>query len=86
VDSPVKARNIWCSADRTRAWAAWMDEGKPAPAAPASCATPGDQVLALSKKLHVTGTPTVYFSDGSRTVTIDAATIEKRLNAARPKA
>jgi thiol:disulfide interchange protein DsbC len=85
-DSPVKARNIWCSVDRTRAWAAWMDEGKPAPAAPASCATPGDQVLALSKKLHVTGTPTVYFADGTRTVTIDAATIEARLNAAKPKA
>jgi thiol:disulfide interchange protein DsbC len=85
-DSVAKARNIWCSADRSRAWAAWMDEGKVAPPAPASCATPSDQVIALGKKLHVMGTPTVYFYDGTRTISgFDVATLNARLDAATPK-
>jgi thiol:disulfide interchange protein DsbC len=84
-DSTVKARNIWCSADRQQAWAAWIDEGRAAPAVPANCATPSDQVIALARKLHVAGTPTIYFYDGTRTVTVEAATLEARLDAARPK-
>jgi thiol:disulfide interchange protein DsbC len=80
-DSTGKARDIWCSADRTQTWAAWMDDGKAAPAAPASCSAPSDRVIALAKKLHVMGTPTVYFYDGTRTITgFDAATLEARLN------
>jgi thiol:disulfide interchange protein DsbC len=85
-DSTVKARNIWCSGDRSKAWAAWMDEGKMAPPAPASCATPSDKVIALAHKLHVMGTPTVYFYDGTRTIAgFDAATLNARLDAATPK-
>jgi thiol:disulfide interchange protein DsbC len=85
-DSTVKARNIWCSADRSQTWASWMDEGKAAPAAPAACATPSDQVIALARKLHVMGTPTVYFYDGTRTITgFDGATLEARLNAGMRK-
>jgi len=84
-DSAVKSKNIWCAADRSRAWADWMDEGKAAPAAPAACPTPNDEVLVLGKKLHVVGTPTVYFADGSRTGSgFDVATLEARLNGARP--
>jgi hypothetical protein len=33
----------------------------------------------------VTGTPTVYFYDGTRTVTVEAATLEARLNAGMRK-
>jgi thiol:disulfide interchange protein DsbC len=85
-DSTTKGRNIWCAADRSTAWAAWMDEGKAAPAAPANCTAPNDQVIALAKKLHVMGTPTVYFYDGTRTITaFDAAGLEARLNAAMPR-
>jgi thiol:disulfide interchange protein DsbC len=80
-DSTVKATNIWCAADHTQTWAAWMDEGKAAPAAPASCTAPNDQVIALARKLHVMGTPTVYFYDGTRTITgFDATTLDVRLN------
>jgi thiol:disulfide interchange protein DsbC len=35
-DSFVKSRNIWCSADRAKAWDDWMVNGKMAPAAPAA--------------------------------------------------
>jgi thiol:disulfide interchange protein DsbC len=80
-DSVTKGRNIWCASDRSQAWAAWMDEGRAAPAAPANCAAPSDQVMALGRKLHVKGTPTIYFYDGSRTITaFDAAGLEARLN------
>ncbi len=65
-DSIAKSRDIWCSTDRSKAWDEWMMNGKVAPAAPASCTTPHEKVLALGRKLHVTGTPTVIFTDGSR--------------------
>lgn len=83
-DSTVKGRNIWCAADRSKAWEAWMDEGKPAAAA--NCATPNEQVIALARRLHVMGTPTVYFYDGTRTISgFDVATLNARLDAAKPK-
>jgi thiol:disulfide interchange protein DsbC len=82
-DSAVKSKNIWCAADRSQAWQAWMLESKPAPAAPADCTTPNEQVLALGRKLHLQGTPTIYFADGSRSGSgFDAATLEARLRAA----
>ena len=65
-DSVVKSRDIWCAANRSKAWDEWMIEGKVAPTAPANCQTPNDKVLALGQKLRVTGTPTVIFTDGSR--------------------
>jgi thiol:disulfide interchange protein DsbC len=79
-DSAVKSKNIWCAADRAQAWTRWMDESKPAPVAPAACVTPNEQVLALGKKLHLVGTPTIYFADGSRSGSgFDAATLEAKL-------
>lgn len=65
-DSVAKSRDIWCSADRSKAWDEWMINNKVAPTAPANCSTPHEKVLALGRKLHVTGTPTVIFTDGSR--------------------
>ncbi|MET3134872.1 thiol:disulfide interchange protein DsbC [Oxalobacteraceae bacterium GrIS 1.11] len=65
-DSAVKSKNIWCSADRNKAWDEWMVSGKAAPEAPAACVTPNDKVMALGQKLRVTGTPAIFFVDGSR--------------------
>ncbi|MEO6918239.1 MAG: DsbC family protein [Collimonas sp.] len=79
-DSAVKSRDIWCAADRSKAWNEWMVNGKPAAAATAACPTPNDKVLALGKKLRIVGTPTVYFSDGSRTGSaLDAKALEQKL-------
>jgi len=83
-DSAAKAKNIWCAPDRSQAWQQWIQDAKPAPGAPAACITPNEQVLALGRKLHVQGTPTIYFADGSRSGSgFDAATLEARLRAAQ---
>ncbi|MGN6389514.1 MAG: DsbC family protein [Burkholderiaceae bacterium] len=79
-DSLTKSKNIWCSADRSKAWDDWMVNGKAAPAAPENCATPSDKVLALGQKLKVTGTPTIFFTDGTRVPgAIDAKALEAKL-------
>jgi thiol:disulfide interchange protein DsbC len=65
-DSFVKSKNIWCAADRNKAWDDWMIAGKAAPTAPENCVTPNDQVSALGRKLRITGTPAIFFADGSR--------------------
>jgi thiol:disulfide interchange protein DsbC len=83
-DSALKSRNIWCAPDRVQAWQRWMADAKAAPAAPADCSTPNEQVLALGRKLRVSGTPTIYFADGSRTGSgFDAAALEAKLNGAK---
>jgi thiol:disulfide interchange protein DsbC len=79
-DSFVKSRNIWCAPDRNKAWDDWMVGGKAAPAAPAACVTPSDKVLALGQKLRITGTPAIFFTDGSRIPgAIDTKTLETKL-------
>jgi thiol:disulfide interchange protein DsbC len=83
-DSAVKSKNIWCSADRAKAWDDWMLNGKAAPAAPANCATPNDKVLAFGQKLKITGTPTIFFADGTRVPgAIDAKALEAKLAAVK---
>jgi thiol:disulfide interchange protein DsbC len=83
-DSAAKAKNIWCAPDRAQAWQQWIQDAKQAPGAPAACPTPNEQVLALGRKLHVQGTPTIYFADGSRSGSgFDAASLEARLSQAQ---
>lgn len=79
-DSAVKSRNVWCAADRAKAWDDWMLNGKAAPAAPESCATPNEKIFELGRKLKVTGTPTIFFTDGTRIPgAIDAKGLEAKL-------
>jgi thiol:disulfide interchange protein DsbC len=79
-DSAVKSKNIWCTADRSKAWDDWMLSGKAAPTAPANCNTPNDKIFALGQKMHITGTPTVFFTDGTRVPgAIEKAALEARL-------
>lgn len=83
ADSPVKARNIWCAADRAKAWTDWMVHGKEP--ATADCSTPLDANLALGHKLNVQGTPTLIFADGTRaTGALPLDALQKRLAAAKP--
>lgn len=65
-DSVVKSKNIWCSADKNKAWDEWMLNDKAAPVAPPNCVTPNEKIAALGQKLRITGTPTIFFTDGSR--------------------
>ena len=64
-DSLTKSKQVWCAADRGRAWSDWMERGT-ALTGDGACATPLDKNLALGKKLRVDGTPTLFFSDGRR--------------------
>ncbi|MFL9926507.1 DsbC family protein [Herbaspirillum lusitanum] len=80
-DSIVKSRNIWCASNPSKAWSDWMLNGKEAPAAPANCTAPHEEILALGKKMKVTGTPTIIFTDGSRIPgAIDAKALEQKLS------
>lgn len=77
-DSAVKSKNIWCTSDRLKAWDDWMLKGKKP--ATANCATsPNDKILELGRKLRITGTPTIFFTDGSRSPGyIDGPALEEK--------
>jgi thiol:disulfide interchange protein DsbC len=84
-DSFVKSKNIWCSPDRAKAWDDWMINGKAAPTAAANCETPNDKILALGQKLRITGTPAIFFSDGTRIPgAIDQKGLEDKLATIKP--
>ena len=65
-DSYPKSKSIWCAPDRGAAWAQVMLEGRHLEFAPESCKDPLAEILALGQKLHITGTPTILFTDGRR--------------------
>ncbi len=65
-DSLEKSKQIWCSTDKAKAWTDWIIDGK-APSAKASCDTRAIQKnLEIGKQLNVTGTPTIFFTNGER--------------------
>jgi thiol:disulfide interchange protein DsbC len=79
ADSATKSKQIWCAADRNKAWNAWMLENQ-APTGSGDCGTPLDRNTSLAKKLGVTGTPAMFFVDGSRIAgAVPLAHIEKKL-------
>lgn len=87
-DSFTKSKNIWCAPDRNKAWDDWMLNAKVPPAAPAACESPNDKVLALGQKMRITGTPAIFFSDGSRIPgAIDLKSLEAKFESleAKPK-
>lgn len=78
-DSVVKSKNIWCAADRNKAWDDWMLSGKVAPTAPAKCIDPHEQIFELGRKLRIEGTPAIFFTDGTRIPgAVDLKTIETK--------
>ncbi|HLT98147.1 MAG TPA: DsbC family protein [Burkholderiaceae bacterium] len=77
-DSHTRSRNIWCAEDSATAWKQWM-VGNKQPAV-AECETPLESNLALGRSLLVTGTPAIFFADGSRVNgAVPAEVLEKRL-------
>jgi thiol:disulfide interchange protein DsbC len=64
-DSVDKSKSIWCSPDRLKAWQDLMLREK-APTAKGTCDTPIDKILALGRKMNISGTPTTFFEDGER--------------------
>ena len=87
ADSVDKSRNVWCAKDRAGAWLNLMvrDKAVPAPAVGAPCdAAALQRNLAFGKKHRITGTPTLFFNDGSRVAgALSAQQVEKQLAEAR---
>lgn len=73
---------IWCAADREQAWHRYMLQGdSTALSGSASCEHPVARNFELARRLGVQGTPTLIWTDGSRTEGyVDRSVIEARLN------
>ena len=65
AESPDKARTIWCSPDRAKAYYDFMLNGRE-PAASSKCSAPVDKWLALGRKVGVRATPTSFAMNGQR--------------------
>jgi thiol:disulfide interchange protein DsbC len=80
-DAGNKAKAIWCTPDRAKAWTDWSMNGR-LPEGTASCDTPLDKVADLGRKLGITSTPTLIFASGKRILgAYPAKEIEKAMNA-----
>ena len=82
-DSLEKSKQVWCSADRAKAWHELMVEGRQ-PSAPGTCDTSALQkTIELGHRLNVTATPTIFLSSGERiSGALPAAELDNRLNQA----
>ena len=79
-DSAQKSKQIWCSADPQKTYIDWMVNGI-APSGKSDCTTPLDKNMALAKTYGITGTPTIFFTDGSRFPgAVQITDIEKKFN------
>ncbi|MDE2298493.1 MAG: DsbC family protein [Burkholderiales bacterium] len=79
---------VWCAADREQAWQRLMLQGDASLLnTSGACDHPVDRNLALAHRLGVQGTPTLIWSDGSRTDGyVDRTELEARLTqASEPK-
>ena len=84
-DSFAKSANVWCSADRNKAWDDWMLNGK-VPPATEKCDNPNDKVVALGQKLRIEGTPAIFFADGTRFAgMVDLKTLEAKFASIKKK-
>lgn len=82
-DSTEKAKSIWCSKDRVKAWDDQLLNNI-APTAAGTCDTSAiDKTVAFGKQKGIKGTPTLFFVDGQRVPgAIPVEMIEQRLVAA----
>ena len=79
ADSVDKTKSIWCAKDKAKTWLDVMVRDQPVPKA--TCDTAAiDRNIDFGRKNRITGTPTVFFADGSRVPgAIGTAQIEKFL-------
>lgn len=79
-DSVVKSKQIWCAANRSKAWNDWMVDGR-TPSGKGDCDTAAvTKNQEFGRKLNITGTPTIFFGDGERVPgAVPLAAIEQKL-------
>ena len=81
-DSLDKARAVWCSSDRAKAWLDWMQKGVVPTGA--GCDDPVTKNVQYGREKGINGTPTLIFADGSRVPgMLPAAELIKMLEAAK---
>jgi thiol:disulfide interchange protein DsbC len=73
--SAASAEAIWCAADRSKAWEAYMTAG--GALSPVKCANPIGKNIELGESLGITGTPTIVTQSGQR---VPGAVPLERLN------
>ena len=80
ADSTTKSNSLWCAKDRAKAWQDWMVRDV-AIAAAGTCDTSAlTRNVEFGKKHKITGTPTMFFADGTRVPgAVDAQQVEKLL-------
>ncbi len=85
-DSLEKSNQIWCAADKAKAWNDWMIDGK-APGGKGDCDTTAvRKSIETGRKLAINGTPTVFFADGERIPgAVPLARIEQKLSQTQSK-
>jgi len=80
-NSVEKSKAVWCSPDQVKVFNDMMQKGVDPGPVKDDCKAPIDPVLELGRKLKVTGTPTLIFTDGSRIPgAFPVPQIEARLN------
>ena len=83
-DSLKKSKQIWCAADRSKAWNDWMVDGR-APSGKEDCDTSAvTKNQEFGRRLNISGTPTMFFADGERVPgAMPLAKIEQKLGQAK---
>lgn len=76
-------QSVLCTADPAKAWHAVMLDGDATGLSPQTdCASALDRNLELARRLGVSGTPTLFYADGTRTAGyVPASEIERRVMA-----
>jgi len=78
ADSAQKSKQIWCSTEPNKSYIDWMVNGI-ALSGKTDCSNPLDKNLTYAKTYGITGTPTLFFTDGSRFPgAVQIADIEKK--------
>lgn len=82
ADSVAKSNNIWCAKDKAKVWSDWMVRDQAIPSAQCDAA-PVARNVEFGRKHKITGTPTLFFTNGTRVPgALPAAEVEKLLTAA----
>ena len=74
------SRNVWCSGNPAQTWKNWMINDKMPEKAKNDCIFPDKKIRELGQKLNIKGTPTIFFTDGTRVPgAADADEINRKL-------
>jgi thiol:disulfide interchange protein DsbC len=81
-DSVDKAQKVMCASDKSKMWDEWMLKDQ-SPSGSGNCNPPIDELVSLGRGMGVSGTPTVFFQDGTRVSgAVAAADLNRRIAAA----